>query len=614
MSWTSILWSMDATACLTLAAIHLVIGLRRRAAANLWFSTMALAAAGMAAIELGLMHSADAAVHAAIIRWAHAIFFVLLLGLVFFVRTYLRAGRPWLAWTVVAVRAVSLAVNFLFDPNLNYSRITGVRAHRFLGETIFLTEGVPSDRTRIAQLSSLLLLVFLLDAARTVWRRGDRGRAVALGGSTMFFVAAAALHTAFVIEGRAGSPFLISVAYLGIVAAMAYELTLDVIRSAELSRRLQEADAALRESEQKMAVAAEAANAVFWTYDAAKDEVWMSERGRAIRGYSAGERIDLRRFLESVHAEDREGFRARLDEALRTRGEFEREYRLLPASGDMRWIAARGRVEGDGDPGAARLRGISIDVTSRKLAELEVERQRSEVTHLSRVTMLGELSGSLAHELNQPLTAILANAQAAERFLAQDGADLGEVRAILADIVEEDKRAGEVIRRLRLLLRKGEFERQPFSVSEVVRDALALVRNDLVNRGVTLAAELPAELPPAVGDRVQIQQVVLNLVTNACDAMEVLEPRRRRLSVRTESAPTGRLRVSIADCGPGLPAAVIEQVFEPFFTTKTHGLGLGLSVCRTIVTAHGGELGAEANGDGGVTFHFTLPVSARSAA
>ena len=605
---------MDAAACLTLAAIHLVVGLRRRAAANLLFTVMAVSAAVMAGMELALMRSADPAVHAGIIRWAHFVFFALLLGLVFFVRTYLRAGRVWLLWTVVGVRALSLAVNFLSDPNLNYSRITGVRPADFLRESIYLTEGVASARTRIAQLSSLLLVIFLLDAARTVWRRGERRRAVLLGGSIMFFVAGAVLHTELVINGRLDSPFMISVFYLGVVAAMAYELTLDVIRSAELSRQLQKADAALRETEQRMALAAEAADAVFWIYDAARDDVWMSERGRALRGYGTGERIGFRRFLESVHGEDREGFRTAVEDALRAEGEFEREYRLIGWKGETRWLAARGRVESETDGDGRRLRGISIDITARKTAQLELERHRSELAHLSRVTMLGELSGSLAHELNQPLTAILANAQAAERFLQRDDVDLAEVRAILADIVEEDKRAGEVIRRLRLLLRKGEVERRVLAISEVVRDALELVRGDLVNRGVTLAAELPPDLPPAVGDRVQIEQVVLNLVANACDAMEVLDARQRRLSVRTEAVPEGCLRVSVADCGPGLSAEVIERVFEPFFTTKSHGLGLGLTICRTIVRAHGGELGAAANGDGGVTFHFTLPAGARSAA
>jgi len=483
MSWTTVLWSMDAAACLTLATIHLVIGLRRRAPANLLFALMAVSAAVMAALELFLMHSPVPEVHAGIVRWAHAVFFVLFLSLVFFVRTYFRAGRTWLLWTVVVVRGVSVALNFLIDPNLNYVRITGVRPLRFLGETIYLTEGVFSERTRIAQLSSLLLLIYLIDAARTVWRRGDRRRAVLIGSSTTIFVAVAAVHTALVMQAGLRSPYLISVAYLGVVAAMAYELTFDVIRSSELARRLQIADAELREGEQRMTLAAEAANAVLWHFDVERNEIWMSERGREIRGYGGGERIDFRRFQESVHPEDLEGFRAAVDAALRTGGEFEREYRVVRPDGETRWIAARGRVE-TGVGSGTRLRGISIDVTPRMLAQLESERQRSELTHLSRVTMLGELSGSLAHELNQPLTAILANAQAAERFLSQEGPDLDEVRAILADIVEEDKRAGEVIRRLRVLLKKGEVERQSLPLSEVVRDALELMRSDLVNRTI----------------------------------------------------------------------------------------------------------------------------------
>ena len=613
MSWTTALWSMDAAVCLTLATIHLVVGLRRRAAANLLFSLMAVSAAVMAAMELTLMHSPDGAVHAGLIRWAHVPFFVLLVCLLLFVRTYLGAGRAWLAWSVVGVRALSLVLDFAVQPNLNYSAITGTRPFRFLNETIYETQGVFSERTRIAQLSSFLLLVFLLDATRTVWRRGERRRAMLIGGSTIFFVLGAAIHSAMVMEGKIQSPYLISVSYLGFVAAMAYELTVDVVRTSELSQRLQDTDDALRESEHRMALAAEAANAIFWVFDVERDEIWMSEHGREIRGYGPEERIDFARFLASVHTEDRAHFESAVDAAVRSGGEFEHEYRVVRPDGDTRWIGARGRVETEANGRRPRLRGISIDVTARKLAQLEVERQRSEVAHLSRVTMLGELSGSLAHELNQPLTAILANAQAAERFLAQDGPDLAEVRAILGDIVEEDKRAGEVIRRLRRLLQKGEVEKQPLPLSEVVGDALELVRNDLVNRGVALTVDLPSGLPPAVGDRVQIQQVVLNLVTNACDAMEVLEPARRRLDVRTGTDGAGRLRVSIGDCGPGLPASVVERVFEPFFTTKTHGMGLGLTVCRSIVTAHGGQLSAAPNANGGATFLFTLPAAEATA-
>ncbi len=245
----------------------------------------------------------------------------------------------------------------------------------------------------------------------------------------------------------------------------------------------------------------------------------------------------------------------------------------------------------------------------RELAELERTRQQqSELAHLSRVTMLGELSGSLAHELNQPLTAILSNAQAAQRFLAHDNADLDEVRDILKDIVDEDKRAGEVIRRLRLLLKKGEVQHQPLDLNEVVLEVLKLVRSDLVNQGVTAQTELAPGLPVLHGDRVQLQQVLLNLVINACDAMSGVATADRQFIVRTKPAYGQGVEASVSDCGDGIPADKLEQVFEPFFTTKAHGMGLGLSVCRTIITAHGGKLWVTNNAARGATFHFTLPA------
>jgi C4-dicarboxylate-specific signal transduction histidine kinase len=253
--------------------------------------------------------------------------------------------------------------------------------------------------------------------------------------------------------------------------------------------------------------------------------------------------------------------------------------------------------------------GATIDITARKQAELEVQQQRGELAHLSRVTMLGELSGSLAHELNQPLTAILSNAQAAQRFLAHDNADLNEVRDILADIVAEDKRAGEVIRRLRLLLKKGEVQHQPFNLNEVVREVLKLVRSDFVNQGVAAQADLAPALPEVNADRVQLQQVLLNLVMNACDAMAGGPVGDHKLIIRTELAGSEGIRVSVADRGVGLAPDNLEKVFEPFFTTKVQGMGLGLSVCRTIITAHGGKLWAANNPERGATFHFTLPAS-----
>ncbi len=251
---------------------------------------------------------------------------------------------------------------------------------------------------------------------------------------------------------------------------------------------------------------------------------------------------------------------------------------------------------------------IARDITARKKAEVEELQHRTELAHLSRVTMLGELSGSLAHELNQPLTAILSNAQAAQRFLAHDDVDLNEVRDILNDIVNQDKRAGEVIHRLRLLLKKSTVEHQLLDLNDVVSEVLKLVRNDLVNQKVTGQMELAPELPAIVGDRVQLQQVVLNLVMNGCDAIATGPTGDRKLIIRTGLNNGEGICVSVADQGVGLAPDNLEKVFEPFFSTKPHGMGLGLSVCRTIITAHGGKLWAANNADRGATFYFTIPA------
>jgi PAS domain S-box-containing protein len=254
------------------------------------------------------------------------------------------------------------------------------------------------------------------------------------------------------------------------------------------------------------------------------------------------------------------------------------------------------------------IRGSFINITERKQAEATLLQQRMELAHLSRVAMLGELSGSMAHELNQPLTAILSNAQAAQRFLAGDQADLDEVRDILADIVAEDKRAGEIIRRLRLLLKKGEVQHQPLNVNEVVQEVLKLVRSDLVNQNVATQTELAPGLPRIQGDRVQLQQVLLNLVMNGCEAMVGAGRNARQLTIRTNRSEDGSVLVSVTDCGSGIAPDKLEHIFESFYTTKPHGMGLGLTVCRTIITAHQGKLWATSEPGHGATVWISLPV------
>jgi signal transduction histidine kinase len=239
----------------------------------------------------------------------------------------------------------------------------------------------------------------------------------------------------------------------------------------------------------------------------------------------------------------------------------------------------------------------------------DAREQRQQLTHLSRVAMLGELSGGIAHELNQPLTAILANAQAAQHFLAAKTMSQEEMGEILRDIIAADQRASEVIRRLRALFKKGETQFQSLDVNELVREVLSIAHGDLVTRGIEVVTEL-APAPPAIeGDRVQLEQVMLNLVVNACEAMSAGSPVGRRLTVRTQ-ALEGGMQVSFADRGAGFHAGEHEKMFTPFYTTKTQGLGLGLSISRSIIDAHRGRLWGTANPGYGATFFILLPAEA----
>jgi C4-dicarboxylate-specific signal transduction histidine kinase len=285
------------------------------------------------------------------------------------------------------------------------------------------------------------------------------------------------------------------------------------------------------------------------------------------------------------------------------------EFRICLPDGSERWISSNGRWINDGTRDA-RMTGASTDITARMISEHELSEQRSRLAQLSRVGMLGELSGSFAHELNQPLTAILSNAQAAQRFLTHPDPDLLEIGAILDDIVAEDRRAGEVIRRLRLMFSKGEVERQPVVIRDLVSGVMHLLRNDLINRGVIAKIELEADLPVVEGDLVGLQQVLINLVMNACDAMVKTPRSDRQVTLAAITSPHG-VELSVSDNGTGIAPEKVERIFDSFYTEKANGMGLGLSVCRTIIRAHGGRLWAANHSPRGAVFRFELPVPSR---
>jgi len=248
-----------------------------------------------------------------------------------------------------------------------------------------------------------------------------------------------------------------------------------------------------------------------------------------------------------------------------------------------------------------------VDVTSRRNAEREVQRLRCELAHVARVATLGELTASWAHELSQPLTAILSNAQAAQRMLADADPDLSELRAILCDIVDDDRRAAEIIRRLRALMRKGALEREPLDLCCVVREVANIVHNEARLRDVTVSLDFAPTGACVMADKIQLQQVVVNLMINALEAMKDVAGRHRSVTVRTR-VHDKKLEVAVQDTGPGIGEDQLDVIFEPFITHKPNGMGMGLSVCRSIVRAHGGRIWAQRNDGHGLTVAFTLPM------
>ncbi len=366
---------------------------------------------------------------------------------------------------------------------------------------------------------------------------------------------------------------------------------------------------ALRVSEERMSLAVESAQLALWDWDVASDQMWMTEEGRKFFGFERDEPLVFASLAGRNHPDDREVRLATILQALATGGSYEAEYRIVLPDGSVRWIATRGGSRSPAVVGTPpRILGISMDITRQKQADAEAQLHREELAHLSRVASLSALSGSLAHELNQPLASILSNAQAGQRFMSQDPPNLAELRAILADIVSEDRRAGEIIRRLRTMLRRGEVALQPVSVSECLEELLRLTRSDLIARGVSVSNLTTGDLPPAMTDRVQLQQVLLNLIVNACDAMESNPPENRNLTLTTFIAQIDELRIGVLDCGVGLPDDV-ETLFQPFHTTKDGGLGMGLSICRTLVTSHGGRLWAERRPERGAAFYVALALA-----
>ena len=857
MSWITVIWAMAASACVTMALPHLAIWVKRRSqVTHLLFALSALGAAGNALAELGMLKATTVEGYAAALRVAFVPLVLLVIAMAWYVRSYFGTGRRSLAAAITVVWALVLIIDAFSPFSPVFSEISGLRiVETPWGEPFALAKGVVNPLNLFITIADLTFLIFVVDASVAFWRRGERWQAALFGVGIVGGSLVAVIVARMIDFGVLQMPYVTTFVYIGVIVVFGYPLSLDVLRTAQMARQLQEREAALHESEARINLVTNAANLGLWVWNIRDDELWATAKWRRLFGFAESEPLKFGRLLQVVHPEDRERIQQLVQHMVEHGGgEYESEYRITRPDGSTRWIAGYGGVELDEHGKPAFARGVSrditrrkiaeeelresearfrtvadaapvmiwmsgpdklcnffnkgwldftgrtmeqelgngwvegvysddlehclevydtsfsarqpftmeyrlrrndgeyrwvldtgtprfetdgvfvgyigscidmteqkrteekfrlvldaapnaiimvdsagvisfanapaasvfgyslseligrpietliperfrdrhtgyrkgfhsepssrsmgagrdlfgrrkdssefpvevglnpihtteglfvlasvIDITARKQAELEHQRQNMELARVGRVAVMGELAASLAHEVNNPIGAIVANASAGQRLIAAGKIGTEELTELLADIVADGRRAGEVIQGIRNMVRKGEPRRSLIPIGDTIRQLLRIVHADAIGREVKMTAKVGPDAGQVWGDPVQLLQVLLNLALNAVEAMSAVRPDARRLFIRAGRDGNRDILVSVRDSGPGFPSEMAEQLFEPFFSTKSDGTGMGLAISRSIIEAHGGTLSGENCDGGGACFTVRLP-------
>jgi two-component system sensor kinase FixL len=598
MSWITVVWSMSAGACLTLAAFYGAVWCKQRQnRVYLLFSCSAVAAAVISALELWMIHARTVEQYQLLMRWIHVPTWVLLLSFVAFVRLYLHAGRAWLAWSIYGLRTLILILNFSFPVSINFTALTTIRHFSWAGEMVSVPVGVPNPWGLLSQVSLLLLLVFSVDAAITVWRRGDRRRALLVGGS-MIFGTILAWHVPLVIWRVIEVPFFLGFTYTAIVVAMAYELSSDMARAARLTHELEI-------SEKRFNLAADSANLGMWEWDLKKNEIWVTPTRRAQLGFPTSGKITFENLISRWHADDRDNVRQAINEAIQNGKDYQAEFRVVRADGSVGWVCARGRVQMDDNGRPKRLTGMSLDITARKEAEVLAEQQRDELEQLRQQrTALLEREVAERARLEREVIEICTREQRRIAYDLHDGVGQQLVGiALSAKLLEEQLRprqldeaekastivklANEAARQTRLTARSLEGADGVGDLKTAL-DSLAdnVSQNCQVKSMVKAnAASLPISAPVSA----QLYRIAQEAVHNAIEhgaAREVLI----QLTVGN-----GEMLLTVQDDGQG-------------FDAKTNGYGMGLRIMRYRAQCIGGSCEVHSGPDKGTIVSCRVPL------
>jgi PAS domain S-box-containing protein len=859
MSWVTAVWAMLIGACIAMSLPQLLIWIWQRRIVHLLFVILTAAVIALLANELAMMHASSVEQFARVVQWRQLPLFVLYVATVGFIRLYFGTGRWWLGLTVCVVRLACLVINFASPPNLYFREITTLGRAQLLGETVAMPIGVVNPWSHLTDLSSLLLLVFVVDASINLWKQGKpegRRRALVIGGSIAFYdLLAAGLGMLIHLKNVPAFAYVVDLPFVAVIVAMALELSYDLFIAGQVAQKLQTSEAslleselrfgrmadaapvmiwtagpdklctffnkawldftgrtmeqelgngwsegvhpddfegclktyverfdalepffmkyrlrrsdgeyryvtdtgvprygargkfrgyigacvditdllekeqALRESEERMNLAIDAAKLGLWEWDFRKDELWGNTQRRAQLGLPLTGKLKLEDALSLVHVDDRERVRQTLKDATQGGKEYSCEYRVLGPDKREHWTELRGRSGRGPDGETIVLRGVVMDITERKqaqdlfrlateaspsgavlvddhgriilvnahveelfgyrrdeligkpveilmpetfaarhpeyrakfhelpearmmgagrelfarrkdgtefpieiglnpiqtqegllvlasvidisarrLAEREARKSREEISRLSRISLLGEMTASIAHELGQPLTGISNNASAGQRFIDKGTADTATLREILVDIEAQAHRASSVIRNIRNTVKKGAELQERIDLNQLITRLAHMLQPDARLHSCELTISLPDDLPSVQGDPVQIQQVLVNLVGNAFEAMQDTPVRKRIVEIVAEQQGDEMVCVSVRDQGVGVSAEARERIFDQFFTTKEEGLGMGLAIVRSVIEAHGGKIEVENLAGAGARFSFTLPT------
>lgn len=592
---------MVAAFSLSMAGIQFFLFLRGvQSRAALLAVIMSLGGAAAAMLELGIAKTQNPETAQLLIFFLIFALASILIPMVWFVHAYLDNDRPWLARIITALWAFAVAVNVVMPGNQTFTSIEEMRQNTsFWGETWSQPIGEPNPFRWVADVATLLIVLYVADAARQTYKSGNRNKALVIGGAILFFIISAGIQAPLVDFGILQTPYMISWAFVAIAIALGMEVAFEAARAASLKSEIRAGEA---------------------RWHALVENVQLGVLGASVDGEIAYSN----RFMEDMLGYNRDQFRGRnvadfapesfrnelaqrIQRARKVGPQPRTVFPLVDVKGNVRQIRWSFVASRDPEGLIDGYMAICEDVSELRKAETELRASERDIERFNRAALLVEFASGLAHELNQPLAAILSNAQAGRRILEEDDPPIDEIRSILDDIADDDMRAGKIIQSMRRMLQQSELEKKPVELPAMIADLRHIFESELQMSGIELVTEIPEDIPQIYAGRVEIQQVLLNLFSNAIKVLaaeDAAEPQ-IKIAARNEDE---RIHITLSDNGPGLDDGALEKIFQPFYSTSKDGLGMGLPISRRIVELHDSTLQCRSAQGKGVEFAFSLPV------